>query len=650
MSDDSNKQELEALESAIGEKQSMVFDSHNEVIQYVREVKEALNVLVEKVVKDQEATSKLFEETKHEIEDVRGHLVEGVVGDNDTNGGALVDRVAELEETTAKYESKIESYKQKLEHSKKQLRDQAGLTEDNEAHVERKSELEDRLLEMTQEKDALDRKVGNLESKLTEHAKASEKVSALEAETERLRAEATDMSAAMEASRAAAETNLGDVNAARGELENVQAQVKAYKAEVDAMTEAAAQHNFAVKQLEEQHAEEKARIEVDHAHALGELQEQKIALEARIAGTGEREAKLESEFAEAQDQIAEVGRQLEEEKSKTVALGSDLRSRAESNVGHVKDSSEFSERIALLEQTTESNVQTITGLKDELKGANENADKAGERLEELRSHAKKTMESEQEKSLALGKAESDLAVMQEDAGARAILKEKANELEAQMVVLRNRNAAVEEELAAEKAKGSKSALATQLAEALHETEEYQEEVQTLHTEIEELKKKKVAEEAPRVIMEFDEDAAKHRLGDMLLETGVITAEQLDEVLQEHKEGVDHGRIGQAFVDKGFATEDVVVQALAAQTEIPFFRIKKNSIGHDALRLVSERLAEKHNCIPIRIEDGELVVAMENPMDLIAIEDLERISDLTVKPLMSTPTEIREAIELHFGER
>jgi chromosome segregation ATPase len=55
----------------------------------------------------------------------------------------------------------------------------------------------------------------------------------------------------------------------------------------------------------------------------------------------------------------------------------------------------------------------------------------------------------------------------------------------------------------------------------------------------------------------------HKEGiDLLLETGVITKEQLGEVLRERKEGIDHGKIGQAFINKGFATEDVVVQALA----------------------------------------------------------------------------------------
>jgi hypothetical protein len=211
---------------------------------------------------------------------------------------------------------------------------------------------------------------------------------------------------------------------------------------------------------------------------------------------------------------------------------------------------------------------------------------------------------------------------------------------------------MEEQLVTERADTAKSTLAQQLTESLQENEASQELNKSLQEEITALKEQLEAQTADReaeskVNVEFDEVEAKQKLGDLLLETRVITKEQLDEVLTERREGIDHGKIGQAFIDKGFATEDVVVQALAHQMEVPFLRIEHNSIRHEAIRMISERMAENHVCIPIRVENERLVVAMQNPMDLIAIEDIERIGGYPVDPVAATPSNIREAIATYY---
>jgi type IV pilus assembly protein PilB len=94
---------------------------------------------------------------------------------------------------------------------------------------------------------------------------------------------------------------------------------------------------------------------------------------------------------------------------------------------------------------------------------------------------------------------------------------------------------------------------------------------------------------------------------------------------------------------GYAEETQVAQAVAHQRGLEYLSLGKDSINRDAARIVSARLAEKHLCIPVREEDGELVVAMENPLDLIAIEDVERASERRVRPAVATPTAILAAI-------
>ncbi|MFP6598506.1 MAG: hypothetical protein VCC01_13690 [Candidatus Hydrogenedentota bacterium] len=311
-----------------------------------------------------------------------------------------------------------------------------------------------------------------------------------------------------------------------------------------------------------------------------------------------------------------------------------------------------SEQTSQLGGATESSVETISGLKDELVEANAKAEKATERLEELRSHAKKTLGSEKEKAATLKEAQAELSSLREDTEARTKLLGQRDALESQVSLLRERNAAMEEQLVTERADTAKSTLAQQLTESHQENEASQELNKSLQEEITALKEQLEAQTADgeaesKVNVEFDEVEAKQKLGDLLLETRVITKEQLDEVLTEHREGIDHGKIGQAFIDKGFSTEDVVVQALAHQMEVPFLRIEHNSIRQEAIRMISERMAENHVCIPVRVENERLVVAMQNPMDLIAIEDIERIGGYPVDPVVATPSNIREAIATYY---
>jgi len=82
-------------------------------------------------------------------------------------------------------------------------------------------------------------------------------------------------------------------------------------------------------------------------------------------------------------------------------------------------------------------------------------------------------------------------------------------------------------------------------------------------------------------------------------------------------------------------------------DIPFLRIETDAVQEPALNMITVRMAENHGYIPIRIENEKLVVAMQNPMNLIAIEDIERIGDYPVEPVMSTPSDIKDAIDFHY---
>lgn len=140
--------------------------------------------------------------------------------------------------------------------------------------------------------------------------------------------------------------------------------------------------------------------------------------------------------------------------------------------------------------------------------------------------------------------------------------------------------------------------------------------------------------------------AQRRVGDILVEAGVISGAQLAEALQSQKLNPQI-RLGTILVERGWAEDEVVGQALAAQRGVEFIRIQPDSVDPEAAKAITVRLAEHHMCIPTQMRDGRLIVAMANPLDLIAIEDVERASGMQVDPVVATVADISVSIRKHY---
>lgn len=141
---------------------------------------------------------------------------------------------------------------------------------------------------------------------------------------------------------------------------------------------------------------------------------------------------------------------------------------------------------------------------------------------------------------------------------------------------------------------------------------------------------------------FDAQGHKKRMGEILLELGVLEEDQLKAVLKEQSADPQH-RLGALVVQHGFTGEDIVAKILAAQLRLPYSDVRDLEIEERVLKLVSPHVTRLHRCIPLKEEDGTLTAAMVNPLDLIAIEDLELASRCRVSPVVSTPTQIDERL-------
>jgi len=140
--------------------------------------------------------------------------------------------------------------------------------------------------------------------------------------------------------------------------------------------------------------------------------------------------------------------------------------------------------------------------------------------------------------------------------------------------------------------------------------------------------------------------AVKKLGELLVESGLITEAQLAEVLEESKKS-SGTRIGTILVKKGYATEIDISQTLSFQLNIPFMDISSAIIDPEAIKLVSEKLAKKYLVIPLYFEGKVLVVAMADPLNLNAIDDVSFSTGLQVRPCVATASDIAEAIRIHY---
>ncbi len=148
------------------------------------------------------------------------------------------------------------------------------------------------------------------------------------------------------------------------------------------------------------------------------------------------------------------------------------------------------------------------------------------------------------------------------------------------------------------------------------------------------------------IQPFDENGAPRKMGEILVDAGLLSREQLETALEMQRQAPQR-KLGSILVEEGFTGEDVIPQVLARQLRIPYLRLREGAFDPRAVALISGRLAARHACIPLRATSDTVALAMANPLDLIAIEDIERATGRHVQPLIARESEIMTAIEQRY---
>ena len=137
-----------------------------------------------------------------------------------------------------------------------------------------------------------------------------------------------------------------------------------------------------------------------------------------------------------------------------------------------------------------------------------------------------------------------------------------------------------------------------------------------------------------------------KIGELLVDAGLITLSQLEEALNvSQKTGA---RLGRTLVNMGAVTEEGIARALAQQFNIPYISLSGIIIDPQIVRLIPEMLARRYKVIPFAKEGSNLKVAMVDPLNVFAIDDLKKASNCQIFPSVATETEIQNAIDQHYG--
>jgi len=137
-----------------------------------------------------------------------------------------------------------------------------------------------------------------------------------------------------------------------------------------------------------------------------------------------------------------------------------------------------------------------------------------------------------------------------------------------------------------------------------------------------------------------------QLGQILIEQGLITSAQLEQALEEHRKTPKS--LGRVLIDLQLIKEADLVRALAEQVGLEFVDLADYHIDPSSTMLLPDALARRYRAIPIGERDGKLLVAMSDPANVYALDDIRTITNRDVQPVVATAADVEQAIQKFAG--
>jgi type IV pilus assembly protein PilB len=137
-----------------------------------------------------------------------------------------------------------------------------------------------------------------------------------------------------------------------------------------------------------------------------------------------------------------------------------------------------------------------------------------------------------------------------------------------------------------------------------------------------------------------------RLGELLTKAGLITSDQLKEALKAQKES--GGKLGETLIRLGMVSEEDITECLSQQFGVPSINLAHFEIDAGVIKLIPSEVARKYNILPVNKTGATLTIAMADPTNVFAMDDIKFMTGYNVEPVVASELGIKQAIENYYG--
>ena len=140
---------------------------------------------------------------------------------------------------------------------------------------------------------------------------------------------------------------------------------------------------------------------------------------------------------------------------------------------------------------------------------------------------------------------------------------------------------------------------------------------------------------------------KVRVGDLLVEEGVITKEQLEYALNDQK--ISGSKLGKTLVNLGFVEETLLLEVISKQLNIPLVDVKNFNYNFDDIRLLKETISRRFRVVVLNVSDESVTLGMSDPTDILGIDEVSRYFNKPIDAVIVRESELLELLDNAYGE-
>src|SRR6266568_5960506 len=137
-----------------------------------------------------------------------------------------------------------------------------------------------------------------------------------------------------------------------------------------------------------------------------------------------------------------------------------------------------------------------------------------------------------------------------------------------------------------------------------------------------------------------------KLGELLLKETMVTPQQLQEALSHQK--MNGGKLGKAFVSLGYVRDEEITSLLSRQYGVPSINLDHFEVDPAIIKIIPAETARKYQILPLSRSGATLTIAMADPTNVFAMDDIKFMTGYNVEPVVASETSLEEAIEKYYG--